>query len=156
MSMSQPIEIRRNVIKFLYEFFKEKPFNYMKIGELCSKLGVEEKDLQWNLEYLAQNGYIVGSMHKVLGSAHYIEKVKISSSGIDLIEDPSEFNRTFPDIQINVMIEKILINLQQEIENSSIPDEEKKTLLSEVKKLSEHPIVSNILSSLLLKITGIS
>jgi hypothetical protein len=150
-----PVEIRRYILKTLYGFYKEKPFNFVKIADLCNKIEINENDIMWHLEYLSTSGYIEGTANRHFGSSKYLEKVKITNKGVDLLEDPSEFNRKFPDIQINITVENFLVSIQYEIEQADMPEEEKKNLLSKLNEVISHPVVSNILSAALMKIAGV-
>ena len=83
------------------------------------------------------------------------DKFKITSSGIDLIEDPSEFNHAFPtSVQINITVDQLRMMFNEIVESTPLLPEEKSGIIEEFNKFVSHPVAANMVSSMLLKLMG--
>lgn len=149
-------EIRINILKVLYSFYKEKPFNFLKTELLLNEIGTEEKELLWHLNYLLDAGYIEGKRFKTFESMGYLEKIKITSKGISVLQPPSEFDKLPRDVQISRVIENFMLGMKEEIEHGDIPQEEKKGLFEEVDRFLTDPRIALFVGATLLRLRGTS
>lgn len=148
-----PAEIRRAVLLRLYDIYKKNPHEYVKPIELIQHIGSDEiqktQDLEHHLEYLGESGFI-DLRRLTRGVSGPIHKVKLKYKGVDIVEDPSEFNMQFP-AQININItQNFTIAMQRAIEKADLPELEKKNLLSKLDDIISHPVISGIVSTQLV------
>lgn len=88
-------EIRRKIIEELYNIYEKNHLRNMPKGKLKDKIGVEYNELNRNVNYLKDKGYVT----LIMGMGDYYA-AKITADGIDLIESPEEFNTLFPQLNI--------------------------------------------------------
>lgn len=82
--------IRREVLKVCYNEWQTNPHGFVNRVELLKFIPVSEVELERNLDYLKKTYFIDGG----LTSVGYLN-VRITPSGIDVFEDPTEFERRF-------------------------------------------------------------
>ncbi|MEO0137038.1 MAG: hypothetical protein ABIL39_08085 [candidate division WOR-3 bacterium] len=87
------IEIRRKILEMAYEKFKEHPYYRITPREFKEALNIDLKTLNFNIVYLEEKGYI--ELTKPLEGSLFVG-ARITSKGIDLIEDEYQFDITFP------------------------------------------------------------
>jgi hypothetical protein len=89
------IQLRRCLLRCLYEHFKAVPYAVMELRQLEEECGTDTRLLNWNLVYLEKCGYI--ELGKSIESPPYIaSSVSITVAGIDLVEDHAVFDKRFP------------------------------------------------------------
>ncbi|MGQ9464171.1 MAG: hypothetical protein ACUVQ3_02385 [bacterium] len=133
------IEIRRRILEMLYEQFKEHPYYRITPKEFKDALNIDLKTLNFNIVYLEEKGYV--ELQKPLEGSLFVG-ARITSKGVDLVEDEYQFAITFPGekdttaMQINIfkefslMIDKI--NNTAEISSGT-----KELLIEEVKEIQK-------------------
>lgn len=94
-------EIRREILKLLYKNFRVGK-SYVEGTNIVESIACDKLDTYANLRYLDDKGLV-----NVIWRTGGIPVANINSSGIDLLEDESEFNRKFPstityDSSINI------------------------------------------------------
>jgi len=94
-------EIRRNILKFLYDKFKDGK-RFVEGYEILDFTKSDEKVIYANLHYLDDKQLI-----NIIWRPKGYPVAKINAAGIDLLEDASEFNKAFPvsityDSSINI------------------------------------------------------
>lgn len=82
--------IRREILKICYNKWQFDPYSFVSRQALLKFIPVNEVELERNLDYLKKTYYIDG----ILTSGGYLQ-VKITPQGIDLFEDPREFETRF-------------------------------------------------------------
>ncbi|GAH26409.1 unnamed protein product [marine sediment metagenome] len=87
------VKIRRQILKMAYERFKEHPYYRITPKELEDALNIGFKELNYNIIYLDEKGLI--ELQKPLEGSIFVG-VRISSKGIDLVEDECRFDIMFP------------------------------------------------------------
>ncbi|MEO0216858.1 MAG: hypothetical protein ABIL14_07570, partial [candidate division WOR-3 bacterium] len=87
------IEIRRKIMEMAYERFKEHPYYRITPKEFKEALNIDLKTLNFNMVYLEEKGYI--ELQKPLEGSLFVG-ARITSKGIDLVEDEYQFDITFP------------------------------------------------------------
>lgn len=87
------IEVRRSILKILYEQFVEHPYNRITPKEFKEQLGINLKDLNYNIIYLEDKCLI--ELQKPLEGSIFVG-ARITHRGIDLVEDEYEFDIMFP------------------------------------------------------------
>ena len=75
--------IRKKILKILYDFYFRNPGHFMSRGELRRKLKISNRELDANMIYLEDIGYV--ELLKSLGSI--FRMAKITSLGIEFIEN---------------------------------------------------------------------
>jgi hypothetical protein len=85
-------EIRRKILEFIYQKNEEKPGYRVKREELQQYLDIPDNKLINNILYLEEKCYL--KLQKSIGS-QFVD-AQINSYGIDLVENPDEFNNKFP------------------------------------------------------------
>jgi hypothetical protein len=89
------ILLRRCIVQKLYELFKEHPYAVVELRQLEENCGAVPKELNWNMVYLEKRGYV--ELGKSVESPPYVAStVSLTAAGIELAEDPLEFDRRFP------------------------------------------------------------
>lgn len=86
-------EIRREILRMLYERFKEHPYNRMTSNELKEILNISLKELQFNVIYLEEKGLL--ELQKPLEGSLFVG-ARITPKGIDLVEDEFQLDILFP------------------------------------------------------------
>ena len=144
-------EVRNKILEILYEHGdKDTPFDIDNI-DLIKKIGIENKKLEFNVNYLKQKGFITGE--NCLGG----HNVRISHKGIDYIENNEEYKSSITqhfhgDIEqlafgdINNYNTTIYLNalIKAIEENKSIPPKEKENLIDKTKGIANNPYISSI------------
>ena len=90
------IEIRRKILEMVYERFKEHPYYMVTPKEFKDTLSIDSKELNYNIVYLEEKGYL--ELQKSLDGDIFVA-ARITTKGIDLIEDENEFNIIFPSLK---------------------------------------------------------
>ncbi|HWR58890.1 MAG TPA: hypothetical protein VN328_08385 [Thermodesulfovibrionales bacterium] len=147
-------EIRLNILRILYAFYRDNPLSFLKAEVVINEIGREEKGILSQLNYLLDAGYLEGKRFKTFEGHGYLEKVKITAKGINVIEPPSKLDGQTQNIQTSIMIESLLMNVIEEIESANISAEEKKGLLEEVNKFLTNPYIAPFVGAALLKLAG--
>lgn len=88
------VEIRRKILEIIYERFKEHPYYIVTPKEFEKALNIGLKTLNYNIIYLEEKGYV--ELQKPLEGNIFVG-ARITSKGVDLIEDEYQFNIVFPD-----------------------------------------------------------
>lgn len=84
-------ELRRSVLEALYKTFSDDPFSYVSSDALSGHYQVDRRQLSPIIKFLEDEGYVTTEWF--LGGDFI---TRITSRGIRLIEDRSEFNEKFP------------------------------------------------------------
>lgn len=85
-------KIRRQILQTIYEKWKDNPHDITFTTDLLKATGVADNAVQRNLDYLDQKGYLNIVGHTTAG----FTGAKITDKGVDLFQDPEEFNQKFP------------------------------------------------------------
>ena len=88
--ISEQIQLRRNLLDFLYQNFKRSQV-YVEGEDIIRTIKADKSDIYANLRYLEDKNLV-----QIIWRTGGFPVAKITSAGIDLIEDESEFNRKFP------------------------------------------------------------
>jgi len=89
------IQIRRRILQLLYEVHDRDPHGAIEQDELAQRLGLLPNRVQSNLAYLYDKK-LVQLRRTSAGGRRVYYFAQITASGIDLLDDPSEFNERFP------------------------------------------------------------
>lgn len=82
--------IRREILKICYNKWQIEPHGFVGKIELLKFVPVSDVELERNIKYLVEGYYLKGS----LTTAGYVYTT-ITRQGIDVYENPEEFNRLF-------------------------------------------------------------
>lgn len=93
-----PKEIRKQVLERIYNSYDRYFFNMDDLSDLKADVG--EKILDEAIRYLRGHNFIEILGEHIGQQFLNYSALRITSSGIDLVEDPEEFNRLFK-IQVN-------------------------------------------------------
>lgn len=83
-------QIRREILRVCYTKWLIQPHMFTLKNELTVMIPSTGTEIERNLQYLVEKGYLKGTL-TMAGYAH----VTITDRGIDICEDPEEFNRLF-------------------------------------------------------------
>ncbi len=88
-------QLRRYIMESLYHFFTEYPYAAMEMSQLHESCGNDAKSLNWNIVYLEKSGYV--ELSRSVDCPPYVScSASITGSGVDLVENESDFNAKFP------------------------------------------------------------
>lgn len=87
------IEIRRKILEMVFECFKEHPYHRITPKEFKEELNIGLKELNYNVIYLEEKGLL--ELQKPLEGSLFVG-ARITSKGIDLLEDEYKFDIMFP------------------------------------------------------------
>lgn len=82
--------IRREILKVCYNQWQTDPHGFVSRPQLLKFIPVSEVELERNLDYLSKTYFVSGDLTNM---GYFM--VKITPQGIDVFEDPVEFNRRF-------------------------------------------------------------
>lgn len=85
-------EIRRKILEILYETARKQNGRYKNRHDLKTQLGLDDKDLDFHILYLYEKHYL----EIVRAPRVNFQSAKITSRGIDLVEDNNRLNSIFP------------------------------------------------------------
>jgi hypothetical protein len=89
------IHIRRRILQLLYEVHDRDPHGAIEQDELAQRLNLPSNRVQSNLVYLSDKK-LARVRRTSAGGLRVYHFAQITASGIDLLDDPSEFNERFP------------------------------------------------------------
>lgn len=90
------IRLRKCLLLTLYERFKQFPYAVVEPQQLEADCRTTAGELNWNLVYMEKSGWV--ELGKSIECPPYIAtSVALSASGIELVENESEFGRRFPE-----------------------------------------------------------
>jgi len=149
-------QIRRKILSTLYEKFRQEPKTpWLSKIDIGVDHEIPTADINWNIQYLCDKGFVEQSIVNLRMGSVVSDKYKITSYGIDIIEDPSEFNQAFPtSVQINITVDQLRMIFNDVVESASLPPEEKSGIIEEFNKFMSHPVAANMVSTMLLKMMG--
>lgn len=119
---------RRRILKMLYDTRRRSQPGAVERREFVSSLDISARDVQFHIDYLVDKG-LVQAMSPSGGKRIYTFYT-ITVKGIDLVEDPSEFNDKFPPQVVvqNVLGDKLNITIGDHNSNVSVGKNIKHTL----------------------------
>lgn len=85
-------EIRRKILEYIYDKNEQQPQYMAQRDEVKQFLNINDAKLDNNVLYLESKGYL--KVGKNIGS--FFVYAQITSEGIDLVENPNQFNTLFP------------------------------------------------------------
>jgi len=85
-------EIRKKILEILY---RDRSENFIKPEKLVSEIKITEEELDNEIRYLSEK-YYIRIMGEYMGKRFLnFSGLKITADGVDLVEDPDEFNKLF-------------------------------------------------------------
>lgn len=126
--------------------------NFLKTEVLVNQIGEGEREVLSNLDYLLDGGYIEGKKFKTFEGSGYLEKIKITRKGIDIIKPPSALPGQGKSILIDTIVANLVTNVIEEVELSDISEEEKKELVEQINKFLTNPYIAPFVGAALLKL----
>jgi hypothetical protein len=131
-------EIRRKILESLYARFKEHPYYRLTPKELQEILDVSLQELNFNVVYLEEKGYL--ELQKPLEGNIFVG-ARITTKGIDLVEDEYQFNALFPVNPIdNVMESNVFQEFTSLLHNIkttlNIDNNTKELIIEEIKEIT--------------------
>ena len=85
--------LRRTLLEYLYQRCRRNPAGMVEPAELLENIDADKDLLAFNMHYLADHGWV----ELLRGYAPPLfTAARITATGIDLVENPARFNRTFP------------------------------------------------------------
>jgi hypothetical protein len=145
-------ETRLKILKVLHSFYKDKPMNFLKTEALVNQIGHGDREVLSHLDYLLDAGYIQGKKFKTFESGGYLEKVKITRKGLNVVEPASTLPGQQKSDLIDTMMANLITNVLAEVERADISEDEKKNLLEEISKFLTNPYIAPFVGAALLKL----
>lgn len=91
------IQIRRKILELLNETYNRDPHGAIEVDELAEKLNLPYNRVQSNLAYLCDPDKKLARLRRTsTGGSRIYHFAQITAAGVDLIDDPNEFNARFP------------------------------------------------------------
>ena len=148
-------EIRREILRMLYECFKEHPYNRMTSNELKETLNIGLKELQFNVIYLEEKGLL--ELQKPLEGSLFVG-ARITPKGIDLIEDEIQLDIVFPTKSTEASISsKVFDELQHLIhetsESNELDQDTKELIVEEIAEIQKQLKLSEPSYTVVKKLT---
>lgn len=146
-------EIRRKILKMLYESFKDHPYGRITPKEFQKSLNISLKELRFNAIYLEEKGLI--ELQKPLEGSLFVG-ARATPKGIDIVEDEYQLDIFFPAPDKNPVIPasvfEDIIKLISEVGTSDeIATEQKDVIIEEIKDVQSELKKSEPSYSLLKK-----
>jgi hypothetical protein len=88
------VQIRRQILQLLYDELRDNPPGGVELSEIANRLAQGQQAIQFNINYLAEKELI--EISKTMIRPRTFLFIQITATGIDLVEDPNEFNNRFP------------------------------------------------------------
>lgn len=95
----------------------------------------ENPDVTANLFYLREHGLITGSVTTLVGAPQRFIHARITAAGMDFIADDGGLSAILGVVTIKLHDETIRSLIEARIRDSNLPDEEKTTLLDQLREL---------------------
>ncbi len=134
----EKIEIRRRILEMLYEKFTEHPYYRITPKEFKNKLKINIRELNFNVIYLEEKGLI--ELQKPLEGTLFVG-ARITTKGVDLVEDEYRFNMMFPLASTRSVSENILAKfnlLREGIEtDKNLSPELREIIVEEVRSIED-------------------
>ncbi|MCG3141653.1 MAG: hypothetical protein HDKAJFGB_02967 [Anaerolineae bacterium] len=113
------LQIRRNILNALYALYKRDPLGAIERNDLARKLNLPSTLLDRNIFYLSDRNFVHSeSIDTDEGRIYHF--VRIAGPGIDLVEDPNEFNAKFPQAVIYQQIKGDYFEVKMGDNNSQV------------------------------------
>ncbi|HIE05231.1 MAG TPA: hypothetical protein EYP58_00355 [bacterium (Candidatus Stahlbacteria)] len=128
-------ELRREILRLLFEKFQEHPYHRILANEFCKIIGIPLSRLDYNMIYLEEKGYV--ELQKPREGDVFIS-ARITARGIDLIEDDFEFDLRLKKAETKEEEDDALSALDQlkrDVEKSKPRSLSKDDLLAELEEL---------------------
>lgn len=142
MKFQHPKTVRRRLLLLLYDRYLVDPLDLLAPDQLQQEASLTREELQPNIFYLYERGLVelMTSCIPPMFSA-----ARITTDGIDLVEDYYEFNRRFPPepgeyedrlAEVPILVERLV----DEAEYVPLDGERRKSLLRDVQYLRDELI----------------
>jgi hypothetical protein len=134
----EKIEIRREILKMVYERYTQHPYYRVTPKEFKEELGISLRQLNFNIVYLEEKGLL--ELQKPLEGSLFVG-ARITPRGIDLVEDEFQFDTTFPlkneKKMKDIDVERASKDLIDKIMLRNFSSEKKELLIEEVKSIRD-------------------
>lgn len=84
-------DIRREILTIAYDNWQNDPHGHITGEQFINAIPADPNEIERNFDYLVKKHYLEGTLPS--GGGYHL--IKISPSGIDLYENPTQFNREF-------------------------------------------------------------
>jgi hypothetical protein len=143
--MSVNREIQRKILVALRDHYPEE-VQLHKLALDCD----DEQELQFNAFYLKEHGLIEGKERRVMSAPRSMILAKISASGLDFLEGDGGLTAILNTVTVKFDVESVKKLVEEKILQSSIPQEEKETILKKLRHFSGN-VSTELMTSLILK-----
>ncbi len=130
-------ELRRKILKMVYERFREHPYYRITPKEFRENLNINLRELHYNIIYLEEKGLI--ELQKPLEGSIFVG-ARITPKGIELVEDEYQLNIIFPaDQKEKSMPTNISVEFNQIIDavesTDNMSSDLKEIIVEEIKEI---------------------
>ncbi|HIA47979.1 MAG TPA: hypothetical protein EYN96_08410 [Candidatus Hydrogenedentes bacterium] len=139
MDISHPKLVRRELMMLLYDCFQVDPLQMLSPTDILEYGTINSKDLIPNAYYLHDRNFI----ELMIGyNPPSFAATRIAPLGIDLYEDPVEFDKLFPpalaiESPLTANVITVILKLVEEAELSSLTGQARQWLLNDINALRE-------------------
>lgn len=84
-------DIRREILTIAYDHWQNDPHGYTTAEQFVNAIPADANEVERNFDYLVKKHYLEGTLPS--GGGYHM--IKITPTGIDLYENPTQFNREF-------------------------------------------------------------
>lgn len=92
--INKHMDLRRCILKTLYDFFREHPYGLAELRYIEEVCEADHQAVNWNLVYLEKCGYV--ELDRSMDCPPYIScTTSITAGGIDLVENEERFREKF-------------------------------------------------------------
>lgn len=117
----------------------------MKTRDLIESLGLTDEQEFFNaLQFLHDEGYINGIFVSYQRQGHF-ESARITQKGVDLVDKPTEMEKTFPTHSVSEKVSQFVEDFRREVNATGLSNEEKERL----NEFITTPVVSDIISRIM-------
>lgn len=113
--------IRREILNVLFQLHQFEPYKTLDLSDLYSMIPIHEHEMIRNLKYLHDGEYIKLESSLITDLVHF-SNIQITNKGLDIVEDPDEFNKKFASYQtqISVVRDFVLTKVEGDGNNTNV------------------------------------
>jgi hypothetical protein len=142
----------RRLLRALYDYHRSVPHGSAKARDLLELLGIEDEALFFDsLQRLHDDGFVEGEFLPYERQG-YMDIVRITPRGVDLLDDPEGLDRAFPVDSGHLALEAFVDGVSKEAVRAGMTEAEREELLLMLNRLVSRPASSGVLSRALLRL----
>jgi hypothetical protein len=149
--MAGPSELKGGILRSLYDFHKTAPQGSVRARHLLELLGADDEEGFFSaLQSLHDEEYIEGTFLPYERQG-FFESVRITPRGVDLVDNPGEFQRLFPPSREHAALDAFTRDFLDEVKKADIPEKDKESVTAWYRESMSLPALKAVLSRALLR-----